>query len=181
MWGSLKAHPGVDVSCLIDVNGKNLQSLLVKNCDKQSISDLSSQMRGKIKPIKTDTNKNIKKQMRLLSLLPTFVVRFMLHLISFLSYNLGLDLKFVNVNKNHYGSAILTNVSMFDIENAFGANLDFMRHIIIVILCAPKERVVRGEEGGVEARRVMNVNMLVDHRVVTRGECMEMGRVMRQV
>jgi pyruvate/2-oxoglutarate dehydrogenase complex dihydrolipoamide acyltransferase (E2) component len=67
------------------------------------------------------------------------------------------------INRNHFGSVLLTNVSSFGIENVYGPLCSFTRNISTVVICTPalKPRVVDGE---VKIRKIMNIMFTFDHR-----------------
>ena len=87
----------------------------------------------------------------------------MIHVVSFLSYNLNLSIPALAVEKNAFGSALLTNVSGFDIKEVYGPLCPFTRNICTIVLCAPELRptVI---EGKIEIRKKLNVMVTFDHR-----------------
>lgn len=54
--------PSVDIFTLVDIEGKDLTGLTVTGCDKKSISELVEYLSGKIKKIKSKTDKTHEEQ-----------------------------------------------------------------------------------------------------------------------
>ena len=74
-----------------------------------------------------------------------------------------MGIKPIAVNKHHFGSILLTNVSGFGVDNVYGPLCSFTRNIATVVLCSPILKPVV-HNGEIKARRMLNVMMTFDHR-----------------
>lgn len=66
--------------------------MLVRGCNKLNMPALAEQMRGKIRTLKEERDKDINKQMKLLTIIPTFIAELLINLASFVTYNIGLSI-----------------------------------------------------------------------------------------
>lgn len=137
--------------------------MTVTKTDKRSISEIADFMAGKVGVVKSNKDEGHKKKVGSAKFLPSAVINVLSQIIAFVSYNFGLPIPPLLINKHHFGSILLTNVSGFGIDNVYGPLCSFTRNIATVVLCSPllKPSV---HEGQIKARKLMNVMITFDHR-----------------
>lgn len=97
-------------------------------------------------------------------MLPSLFVQVLTQIVSFVSYNLEIPLPFLKIEKNHFGTILLTNVTaMKGYHDAFGPITNFTRTMATVVMCTPMDRPV-AVNGEVKIAKMMNVNVTFDHR-----------------
>ena len=163
-FGSFRLHDDVNISCLVDVDGKNLVPMMVKKCDKLNVGEIQQQMRDRVKALKTKRDKNFNHQMSIVKMLHSSIVSAVLTLTSFLAYKLGLNIPSLKIKKFGFGNAIVTNCTQMEIYNSFAPLVPFTNCIFVVVLCKPRMRAMVDDEGKIVAKNMMNINVTFDHR-----------------
>jgi len=83
--------------------------------------------------------------------------------LAFVSYNLGIAVPALSLDKNHFGSILLTNVSSFNISEVYAPLCSLTRNFMSVTVCTPEDRAVV-ENGVIVIRKKMNLTVVADHR-----------------
>lgn len=65
-FGGFRQIKNLDVACSVDIEGRNLASLLVKNCNLLDVGQIYHQMRSKILMLKTHKHKEFNYQKKLI-------------------------------------------------------------------------------------------------------------------
>lgn len=101
----------------------------------------------------------------MLGALPERLVGPAMRLIELLTYDVGLDLRAIDVPFDAFGSAMVTNVGTFGLPNALVPLVPFSRTPILVSVGAIRSAaVVVGQK--VEVRPVLSIGVTLDHRVL---------------
>ena len=184
-WGKLSfgnfiPSQSVDVTVLVNVEGDNVINALVKNCDKAGIESINAQFKPSIKKIKRKEDKDINFQFKLVKMLPTFIVKIFLTISSFVVYELGLPFNILKMKKNHFGNAILTNVTSFNLVDVYASHVPFTKGMLVCMLNTPELRptVVDNQ---VVARKMMNINFLFDMRFIELKELADILKTIKNV
>lgn len=120
-------------------------------------------MSGKIGVVKSNKDDGHKKKTGSAKFLPSAVINVLSQTVAFVSYNLGLPIPPLLINKNHFGSILLTNVSAWGIDNVYAPLCSFTRNMASVVICSPLLKPAV-HEGKVQARRLLNIMITLDHR-----------------
>ena len=163
-FGGFRPIKDVDISCLVDVEGSNLATLVVNDCNRQTVGEIHDQIKARIKRLKTKSDKDFNHQMGIVRALHSSIVSCILELSSFISYYLGRDIKPLKIRKFGFGTAIVTNCSSMEIYNSFAPLVPFTKAMFVVLICKPRMRAVVDEQGQVVARKIVNINVTFDHR-----------------
>ena len=95
--------------------------------------------------------------------MPASLAAVVTQLMAFISYNLGMAVPAVSLEKNHFGSVLLTNITSFGITEVYAPLCSLTRNFMCVTACSPEERAVV-ENGVVVIRKKMNLMVTADHR-----------------
>ena len=180
-FGNFVPFEKIDVSTLIDVDGKNLYGVTVEDCGTQSILELRNQVNSKIKKIKLKKDDDFKEQMRISDMLPTAILSLMMHLSSFLSYSFGINVPAFRVKKHAFGSIILTNVSKMNIKNTFAPLVNFSNSMMVAVICTPCLRPVVNENREIVVRKMVNFNVTFDHRFADGSQASQMISTIQEI
>lgn len=163
-FGGFRQIKDVDISCLVDVEGTNLATLVVRDCNLLSVGQIQQQIKSRVKKLKTKKDEDFNHQMGVVNSLHSSLVSCVLELSSFISYYLGRDIKPLKIRKFGFGTAIVTNCSNMEIYNSYAPLVPFTKCMCVVLICKPKMRPVVDEHGQVVARKMVNINVTFDHR-----------------
>jgi len=95
------------------------------------------------------------------------LVKAIASILSFVTYNFGLPLPFLKLEKNTFGSVIMTNISSFKVKglNEVFAPLNFARNIVTFCFCQEHEKVIINEQTlQPEIKNIANCCIVYDHR-----------------
>lgn len=170
----------VDISVLVDIDGKNLGNVLVKGCNSASLQEISRQLKLTVSKMKTGKDEKFNEQMNLLAAMPSFVMQTLSRIISYISYDLGLGVPAAKVNPYNFGMGIVTNVTTMNLDDTTAPLCPFTKAICVVVMNTPKMKpiVVNGE---VKIRKVININSSFDHRFADGYDAAKMFGVFRKV
>lgn len=179
-YGHFTPVESVDISVLVDIGGNNLGAVVVKNCQKATLQEISQQLKGSISKLKTGKDEKFNEQVKILSNIPSSITQLISRFVSFLAYDLGLDVPAFKLEKVPFGMCILTNVSGMNIEDSTPPLVPFMKPVCVTVMNKPvfKPVVI---DGKIEIRKIMNLNCSFDHRFADGCDAAKMFAAMRVV
>lgn len=145
--------------------GENLSGAKVDRCNEKSVVEIARELRDRAERIRAHQEKEIAEGRDRIGRLPSFLRRPALDLASWLSYDLGLDLRRVGIPYDQFGSAMVTNVGMFGLPSGFAPLVPFARTPILITVGAVQARPVAVEDR-VEVRPMLTIGATFDHRVL---------------
>lgn len=155
----------VDVTCLAsfaDDQGKmDLASVRITDADQKNAEEIAVQMDEKLARLRGAKDTDVQKTSRMMSMLPGFVVRFLLWITALLTYTF--NLRVPGIPPDLFGGCIITNVGMMGFDVAYAPLVPYSRVPLLLLLGATKLRPVV-IDGEVVARNTLPINATVDHR-----------------
>ena len=147
------------------VKKANLSGTVIHEAEKLDLLGIVKALENKSKSIKEGKDLAIKKNMDLFKYIPWCLTGAYLNLVSWLLYGLNLDLSFLGVPKDPFGSVMITNVGGLGIDMAYAPLVPYSRVPLVMTVGAVKDRpwVVDGE---VKVRPILPVCVTFDHRLV---------------
>lgn len=179
-FGQFVPLASVDISVAVDIGGQNIANLVLRGCNTNPITQLSSQMRANVKPLKENKDPKFNKQVNTFRFLPSFVMDGFFRFLIFLNYDLGIPLPCLHMPANGFGAAILTNVSAWQIRDTFAPLIPTLRTVCTALMNQPVQRAVV-RDGKVVVRRVMYFNTAFDHRFADGSDADKMTRALHEV
>jgi pyruvate dehydrogenase E2 component (dihydrolipoamide acetyltransferase) len=161
---TVEPRESVDVFFIAAVEGgKELSGVKIEHADEKTVfeiatelSERASRMRGGDDPEFAKTKKNIAS-------MPRRLLRPTMRFTSWMAGDRGKGIKALGVKPNPFGSAMVTSVGMFGIQEGFAPLARFYKMPLLVLVgeIAPKPVAV---DGRVEVRPVLTVTATIDHR-----------------
>ena len=145
--------------------GEDLSGAKVTECDRKSVVEIANELRARVEKVRAHEEKEIAKGRSTIQHLPAVLRRPALDLASYLTYDLGLDLRKLGIPYDTFGSAMVTNVGMFGLPSGFAPLVPFARTPILLTVGAVTDRPV-AVEGRVEVRPMLTIGATFDHRVL---------------
>lgn len=173
-FGNFIPLESVDISVLVDVEGENLVNVLVKGCNKNSLKEIANQIKGKIRIVKEKKDPALNHQIKTFAKIPTFVAELIISLSSFVTYNLGIPIPQLKMQANSFGTAVLTNITGFEMYDAYAPHVNFCRTVMLGVITDNRMVPVVNDEGEIEPRKYMNFNITFDHRFADGSDAMHM-------
>src|SRR5881628_1740089 len=112
-------------------------------------------------------------------MIPFMFMNAFLKLIAFLMYTLNIDLSFLGMPRDAFGSISVTNVGSLGLDTAYVPLVPYTRVPIFVAPGMVKEAPVV-ENGKIVVGKVMNVNASFDHRFIDGFHASVLSKTLRE-
>lgn len=146
-------------------DGQDLLGAKIEHVDEKSPLQIARELDHQVAKIRGHRAGALDQSGNLLRMLPFYVVRPLMRVLETLTYDVGIDLRAIDVPFDAFGSVMVTNVGSFGLPNALVPIVPFSRTPILVsigsIRMAP---VAIGHE--VAVRPVLSLGVTLDHRVL---------------
>ncbi len=157
----------------------DLSGATVHNPEKMTLVQLMDNFDSQVKKVRKGEDEQLEQSRGLFKKLPWFLVWPILNMIGFLGYTLNLDLRFLGVPKDAFGSLMITNIGSLGLAEAYVPLVPYSRIPLLLAIGEVKDRpVVR--DGEIVIRKMMRVSATFDHRVLDGMHASIMSKVMRK-
>jgi len=158
----------VDIFVQVAVKGEggkaDLSGVKVRNCDTTTVVDVANQIASRAKSIRAGDDKDIESAKSSLRFIPPQLAPYLMRAVSFLNYDVGLDMSKLGLKPDPFGSAMVTNVGGFDITQALVPLMPTSRVGFLFCLGQIHDRV-RAVEGQAVVRPSLLLTGSFDHRL----------------
>ena len=173
-------HDTVSIAFLVSMpDGSDLMKARIDEVDTKAPARIAAELREQAERLRTGTDDDYNKSMGVVRKLPTWLLRPLLWFTGWLASSLGIDAKPLGVTKYPFGSAIVTSVGMFGLDEAFVPPTPFARVPLYVLIGAIDERATV-EDGAVVSRPMLTVTATIDHRFIDGFQGGALARAFRQ-
>ncbi|HMU38893.1 MAG TPA: 2-oxo acid dehydrogenase subunit E2 [Pseudomonadota bacterium] len=179
--GSFEPFPTVDISFLVALeDGSDLARAKVCEADKKSVAEIARELSEKSTKLRASADPAYEKSKQAIRMLPTWLLKPLLHTTGFLASSLGLSIPALGVEPFPFGSCIITSVGMFGLEEGFVPPTPFTRVPVYILVGAVKERpaVV---DGAVSIQKQLTLTATIDHRFIDGAQLSVLAKVVKHV
>lgn len=162
-----------------DKEGKtkyNLAGAVVRNAGPMKATELAKILEQRADKIRTQSDEETNRGFDMVKLIPWSFIGVFLNIMSFLIYGLNLNLSWLGIPRDPFGSVMVTNVGSLGIDQAWAPLVPWTRVPLVVTVCAIRERPW-AIDGQVVVRPIMNVNITFDHRFMDGVHAAKMRKV----
>jgi len=142
-----------------------LSGTTVHETETKSLAEIARAFRAQAAAVKRGRDPSFKVCYRIASLLPWRLVGSFLNLGSWLIYGLNLDLGFLGLPRDPFGSVMITNVGGMGIDVAWAPLVPYSRVPLLLALGTVRDKAVV-EDGEVKVRPVLSIGVTFDHRLI---------------
>jgi pyruvate dehydrogenase E2 component (dihydrolipoamide acetyltransferase) len=162
--GRIMLRDTVDIFLQVAIDGgRELSGVKISRADEKSVAEIAREMEERVVRLRERRDRQVERTKSMLDRIPIPVLGPVMRLISFLIYDLDLDLTRLGIVKDEFGSAMVTNVGMFGLTQAHAPLVPFSRTPLVVLVGEVQEKPV-AEAGRVVVRPVMTMGVTFDHR-----------------
>lgn len=149
----------------VKVSHANVSGCIIHDADDLTVKGLQQAISAKVDKIRDGSDKEFSKNMNAFKKMPWWASGLYLDIASFLIYGLNLDLRFLGIPKDPFGSVMITNVGSLGIEYAWAPLCHYTRVPLLLTIGSvhPQAVVV---DGKVVPRPIMPVCITFDHRLM---------------
>lgn len=143
-----------------ELSGKKIERV-----NEKDLVVLAREFREQAYAVKTHQDPELQKTKRMMRHMPAWLMRPAFKIISFAMFALGLDLTWLGLKPDPFGSAMITSVGMLGIDNGLAPLISLYKVPLIVVVGAVREKpaVVDGQ---VVPRLMMTISGSFDHRFI---------------
>ncbi|MCB0366417.1 MAG: 2-oxo acid dehydrogenase subunit E2 [Bdellovibrionaceae bacterium] len=143
----------------------NLAGCTIPHAEDLPLREIALQLQEKADKVRKGQDREMASNMGLIAKLPWWMVKYYLDLGSWLIYGLNLNLGWLGLPRDPFGSVMITNVGSMGIDKAWAPLCPYTRVPILVTVGSIQERpwVVSGK---VEVRPIMPLGVTFDHRLI---------------
>jgi len=162
--GSFVKNPTIDVCVLASTeDGKNVAPITIREVDKKTVTDISRELRERTGALRSNKDEEFKKNMDTVRMLPTFLLKPLSSIVGMITGELGISIPPLGLKARPFGGAMVTNVGMFGVEEAYAPFTPFaVQPMLLLIGQIREEPVVR--DGKVEIVPQVKLMYTLDHR-----------------
>jgi pyruvate/2-oxoglutarate dehydrogenase complex dihydrolipoamide acyltransferase (E2) component len=142
-----------------------LSGTTVHETETKGLAEIARAHRAQAAEVKRGRDPSFAACLRIVSLLPWRLVRSFLNLSSWLVYGLNLDLGFLGLAKDPFGSVMITNLGGMGIDVAWVPLVPYSRVPLLLALGTIRDKAVV-ENGEVKVRPVLSIGVTFDHRLI---------------
>jgi len=158
--------------------GGDLSGFKIARADEKSVLEIARETETRANRIRQRRDRQVERTKSLLDRIPLPLLGPVLRTISYLIYDLDLDLSRLGVVKDEFGSAMVSNVGSFGLAQANAPLVPFSRTPLVVLVGEVQDRPV-AEGGRVVVRRMMSMGVTFDHRFMDGFQGGAMARLFR--
>ncbi|MEI8347939.1 MAG: 2-oxo acid dehydrogenase subunit E2 [Pseudomonadota bacterium] len=141
----------------------NLSGTTIHHADNLSLAEIAQALSSNAKAIRSGKDPKFNQAFNIMRSMPWFLMRYFLNLVSWLTYDVSLDLTWAGLPRDPFGSVMITNVGSLGIDCAFAPLCPYTRVPILLTIGAINDRPV-AIDGRVEVRPMMSIGVTFDHR-----------------
>ena len=180
-FGRFVPHETVDISFLVTLDGgSDLAKAKVERLADKPLVSVAQELRALAERLRAGKDEEFESSKNLLRILPSFLVRPILWLTGWLTGSLGVSIKALGLNAFPFGSAIITSVGMFGLDEGFAPHTPFARVPLLVLVGALRDRptVVDGE---MVIQKQVTLTATIDHRFIDGHHGAALANTVREV
>ena len=119
-FGRYIPHDMVSIAFLVSMpDGSDLMKARIDDVDTKTPAQIAAELREQAERLRSGADDDYNKSMGVVRKLPTWLLRPLLWFTGFLASSLGINAKALGVTAYPFGSAIVTSVGMFGLDEAF--------------------------------------------------------------
>jgi pyruvate dehydrogenase E2 component (dihydrolipoamide acetyltransferase) len=181
IWGQAYIKDTIDVYFQVDVaSGKDLSGVVVPDVGNKTVIDVATILRDRANKLRSGKDEQYEKtQKGCLGSIPSWAMRRLLGVLTFLEYNLGITPTWLGAQPEPFGTVMVTNVSHFGIDVAYAPLVPVSRVPMCLLLGRVEKRPWVDENGELTVRPIVTASCTFDHRLLDGNKIGKMVRTVR--
>jgi pyruvate dehydrogenase E2 component (dihydrolipoamide acetyltransferase) len=158
----------------------DLSGATIFEAQNKSLPDIVTEFEQKVGAVKKRTDKQLESTRGLFKRIPYRLLNFVLDAMSWLSFELNLDLRWAGIPSDPFGSAMVTNIGSLGLEEAYVPLVPYSHVPLVLALGAVKEEPVV-ENGELRVGKVLRAFATFDHRVLDGMHAAKMSKTLKRI
>jgi len=178
--GRIMLRDSVDIFLQVATGGgQDLGGVKIARADQKSVVEIAEEAAARVRNLRDGRDENVERTKGMLQRIPRRLLGPMMRLVSYLIYDLDLDLTRFGVVKDEFGTAMVSNAGTFGVGVALAPLVPFSRTPMVVLVGELEDRVVV-EDGTPVVRPMLTIGVTFDHRFMDGFHGGRMIRVFRE-
>ncbi len=174
--GRVYVRDSVDIYCQVATDGgRDLSGVKIRHADRKTPAEIADELTLAAAAVRDGRDRGSEATKRVLGRLPDFLLRPLLRLTGFLTFDLRLDLSSLGIAYDQFGGAMVSNVGSFGLNNGLAPLVPVSRSPIVLLVGEISDRPL-AENGKVIAAPVVNIGATFDHRLIDGYQASAMAR-----
>jgi hypothetical protein len=161
-------------------DGSDLGRARVDDIDRKHVATVAAELRERSERLRHGADDDWERSKQLVRVLPTWLLRPLVWLTGWLTSSLGVDARALGLERQPFGSGIVTSVGMLGLDEAFVPQTPFARVPLYVLIGAVRERPTV-LDGRIVTRPTLTVTATIDHRFIDGFQAATLAREFRRV
>jgi pyruvate/2-oxoglutarate dehydrogenase complex dihydrolipoamide acyltransferase (E2) component len=158
----------------------DLSGVLVRDADTKTTAQIADELREKARKIREGKDEMLEATKKNLSWMPPKIMGWALRLVSWLTHDLGLDLKGLGIANDPFGSMMITSLGMMGVGRAYAPHFPGAKGLGAALV-GQVEDGVRVVDGEIRVRKLLPLTVTLDHRVVDGFQASVLAREIRDL
>lgn len=158
----------------------DLSGATIFDAHSKTLEQIVDEFEAKVQKVRAGKDKELEGTRSTFKKIPFFFLNTFLDLLSFFSFTLNLDLRFLGIPKDPFGSAMVTNVGSLGLEEAYVPLVPYSKvPLLVAVGNVADEAVVEGDR--VVPAKVLRACATLDHRVLDGMHAAHMSKSLRKI
>ncbi len=157
----------------------DLSGTVIYDAEQKSLEEVVDEFAKKVNRVRAHEDKKLESSRSMFKSMPYFLLNRVFKIISFLSYTLNLNLRWMGVPKDPFGSLMITNIGSLGLEEAYVPLVPYSRVPLLVAMGAVVDAPIV-DDGEIVAGKVMKLCATFDHRVLDGSHAAIMAGTLRE-
>jgi hypothetical protein len=179
-FGKFVPSDSVDIILSVDIDGDNVAPTYVKGCNLLKISEINEIIKTDVRLLKAGKHEQFNNIINIGRCLPSFIIQPIYRFSAWLSYDCGMHVPLVKLSPDHFGYGVLTNLMSFDIKDFHVPLSPTTKTVFTATMNTPFLKPVVFESE-IKIRKIMNFNIVFDHRFADGSEASKIVRRIKEV
>ena len=166
---TVRRRKDVDIFCQVAIPREegadaDLSGFKIPDCDERDLVEIARYIRERAERVRTGDDGEIGRKRSLLRAIPGVAMPALVRLMEALTFLVPGEFEGLGIGSDPFGSAMVSSIGSFDIDNAFAPLVPASRSPLVVLPGAIHQEPVVDDEGEVVAREVIEICSTGDHR-----------------
>jgi hypothetical protein len=161
-------------------DGSDLARARVDDVDRKHVATVAAELRERSERLRHGADDDWERSKQLVRVLPTWLLRPLVWLTGWLTSSLGVDARALGLERQPFGSGIVTSVGMLGLDEAFVPQTPFARVPLYVLIGAVRQRPTVVDDR-IVTRPTLTVTATIDHRFIDGFQAATLAREFRRV
>lgn len=164
--GKLKVRSSVDIFLQVALDeGESLSGATIRAADTKTVDEIAQELNDKVMSIRSHKDESTETTTKTMAKVPDRLLGPVMRVLSWLQYDRGMNLSALGVEWDTFGSAMVTNVGMFNLAQGYSPLFPLGRTAIVILVGEVTEKPV-AVDGEVVIRPMLGLHATIDHRVI---------------